>query len=211
MAGDRQAREQIVQIVHELFASGHLTATGGNVSSRSPDGETVWITPSGQFKGGLDVDSLVRIRADGSVVEGTHAPSIEFRMHFRSYEARPDATGAVHTHSPVATAFGICNQHFEPINTDAVALADTVHVPWHMPGTAELADAVHEAMKHSRGVILRNHGLMALGDDLRGAATRAALIEDTARIALYVKQFGGSVSLLPDEAVEELRSMPEFI
>ena len=63
MASDLEARQQIVQIVNELYRDGHLTATGGNVSSLSNDGETVWITPSGLFKGTLAEDSLVRIRA----------------------------------------------------------------------------------------------------------------------------------------------------
>ncbi len=211
MGSDNDARELIIQIVHELFSAGHLTSTGGNVSNRSSDGETIWITPSALYKGGLTADSLVRIRPDGSVVEGSNQPSIEYRMHFRAYDARPGSLGAVHTHSPVATAFGICNQKFEPINTDAVALADTQTVPWFMPGTAELADAVFDAMKTSRGAILQNHGLMAVGEDLRHAATRAAMIEETARIALYVKQFGGEVSLLTDDAVERLGSITEFL
>jgi ribulose-5-phosphate 4-epimerase/fuculose-1-phosphate aldolase len=211
MVGDREARQQIVQIVNELYRDGHLTATGGNVSSLSSDGETAWITPSGLFKGTLTEDSLVRIRADGSVVEGANKPSIEFRMHFRAYEARPGSTGAVHTHSPIATAFGICNQRFEPINTDAVALADTVTLPWLMPGSSELADAVFEALKTSRGAILQNHGLIAVGDDLRKAATRASMIEETAKLALYVKQFGGTVSLIPEAGIERLASITDFI
>jgi len=132
-------------------------------------------------------------------------------MHFRAYEARPTSTGVVHTHSPVATAFGICNQKFAPINTDAVALADTPLVPWFMPGTAELADAVFGAIQQSRGAILQNHGLLAVGEDLRRAATRAAMIEETAKLALYVKQFGGEVSLLSDDAVERLASITEFL
>ena len=211
MAGDSEARELIVQIVGELFAAGHLTATGGNVSNRSADGETIWITPSGLYKGGLSAESLVRIRADGSVVEGSNRPSIEYQMHFRAYQARPGSLGAVHTHSPVATAFGICNQKFEPINTDAVVLRDTQTVPWFLPGTAELADAVFDALKNSRGAILQNHGLMTIGEDLRQAATRAAMIEETAKIALYVKQFGGEVSLLSDEAIERLGPITEFL
>jgi len=211
MGSDREARQQILQIVNELFTSGHLTATGGNVSSRSPDGETIWITASGLFKGGLDEASLVRIHWDGSVAEGTHKPSIEWRMHIRSYDARPGATGAVHTHSPVATAFGICNQKFEPINTDAVVLADTSLVPWYMPGSGELADAVHEAMQQSPGAILQNHGLMAVGDDLRKAATWAAMIEETAKISLYVKQFGGEVSLIPDGWAKRIGQAYGFI
>lgn len=211
MQTDTEAREQIVQIVNDLFQTGHLTATGGNVSALSGDGETIWITPSGLYKGDLDEDSLVHIRSDGSVIQGSNKPSIEYQMHFRAYRARDGMRGAVHTHSPIATAFGICNQSFPPINTDAVFLADTQTVPWFMPGTAELAEAVGEALEKSRGAIMQNHGLMAVGKDLRKAATRAMLIEETAKIVLYVRQFGGDVTLLPEDRVEQLSKVADFM
>lgn len=211
MQTDREARQQIVQIVGELFQSGHLTPTGGNVSALSGDGETLWITPSGLFKGTLSEDSLVHIKPDGSVIQGTNKPSVEYQMHFRSYRARKGVTGAVHTHSPIATAFGICNQRFDPINTDAVFLADTQIVPWFMPGTKELAEAVGLALEKSRGAILQNHGLMTVGKDLRAAATRAILIEETAKLQLYMKQFGGQLSLIPDEWVKKLAGLSDFM
>jgi L-ribulose-5-phosphate 4-epimerase len=211
MPSDREAREQIVQIAHEFFFAGHLTSTGGNISARSSECDAIWITPRGVYKGELGEEDLVLVRPDGEVLEGINEPSIECPMHFASYRARPEAAGAVHTHSPVATAFGICGQRFQPINTDAVALADTVIVPWHMPGSEELAEAVGRALDRSRGVILQNHGLMTVGDDLRKAATRAAMIEETARLSLYVEQFGGAVSLLPDEWIERLAPLDEFV
>lgn len=211
MLTDREARQQIVQITEELFHAGHLTSTGGNISATASDGETLWITPSQLFKGGVSEDDLVHVSGDGTVIEGRRKPSIEFRMHFASYAARPGSTGAVHTHSPIATAFGICNQTFEPINTDAIALSDTVTVPWFMPGSPELADAVGEAIAKSRGAILQNHGLMAVGDDLRKAATRAAMIEETAKLSLYIKQFGGAVTHLPEDWVKKLEPIKDFL
>jgi L-fuculose-phosphate aldolase len=211
MLTDREVREQIVQITEELFHAGHLTPTGGNISGTNSGGESIWITPSQLFKGGLSADDLVHIRPDGSVIEGRRKPSIEFKMHFASYRARPGSSGAVHTHSPIATAFGICNQRFEPINTDAIALADTQTVPWFMPGSGELAEAVGEALRKSRGAILQNHGLMAVGDDLRKAATRAAMIEETAKLQLYIKQFGGTVTLLPEAWVKKLEPIKDFL
>ena len=211
MLTDREARQQIIQITNDLFSTGHLTATGGNVSATSSGGETIWITPSGLYKGDLKEDVLVHIKPDGSVIEGAMKPSIEFKMHFNAYRSREGSAGAVHTHSPIATAFGICNQKFEPINTDAVFLADTQTVPWFMPGSAELADAVGAALTKSRGCILQNHGLMAVGADLRKAATRAMLIEETAKIHLYMKQFGGEVALLPDQWIAELSKYADFV
>lgn len=211
MQTDREARQQIVQIVNELFHTGHLTPTGGNISALSGDGETIWITPSGLYKGALTEDSLVHIRSDGSIIQGENKPSIEYQMHFRAYRSREGMTGAVHTHSPIATAYGICNQKFQPINTDAIFLADTEIVPWLMPGTAELAEAVGTALEKSRGAIMQNHGLMAVGTDLRSAATRAMMIEETAKLSLYVKQFGGAVTLIPDPWVEQIAAYADFM
>ena len=208
---DREARQLIVQITNELFTTGHLTATGGNVSAVAEEEGTLWVTPSRMYKGGITEGDLVRIRPDGSVVEGERPPTVEWQMHYASYGARPGTTGAVHTHSPVATAFGITGQSFPPINTDAVFLRDTVTVPWIMPGTKDLADAVGDAMRKSRGCILRNHGLMAVGKTLRDAATRAMMLEETAKLVLYCKQFGGEVALLPDEWVEQLAQLADFI
>lgn len=208
---DHEARELVLQITNELFSMGLLTATGGNISSLANEEGTIWITPSQMYKGGLRGEDLVRIRHDGSVVEGQRQPSIEFQMHARAYEARPDSTGAIHTHAPVATAFGICNQKFPPINTDAVFLRDTVTVPWLMPGSKELADAVGEALRVSRGAILQNHGLMTVGPTLRKAATRAMLLEETAKIVLYTRQFGGDVSYIPEDWVEKLAQFSDFV
>lgn len=211
MSTDAEAREQVIQITNELFAMGLLTATGGNVSAMASDGESMWITPSQMYKGGLRAGDLVRITRDCTVVEGERVPSVEWQMHWAAYTARAGTSGAVHTHAPIATAFGIANQTFPPINTDAVFLRDTPTVPWYMPGSKELADAVGEALGKSRGCILQNHGLMTVDKNLRKAATRAMLIEETTKIALYVKQFGGNVSLLPDEWVERLLPLADFV
>jgi autoinducer 2 (AI-2) kinase len=208
---DHEAKELVLQVTNELFAMGLMTATGGNVSSLANEEATIWITPTRMFKGGLAERDLVRIDRSGHVLEGERAPSIEWQMHFASYAARPGSTGAIHTHAPIATAFGITNQTFPPLNTDAVFLRDTVTVPWIMPGTKQLADAVGAALEKSPGCMLQNHGLMTVGKDLRDAATRAMVLEETAKIVLYVKQFGGEMSVIPPDWVEQLAQLPGFI
>jgi len=211
MRTDAEAKQQIVEIAQDLFAMGQLTPTGGNVSAKGADPELIWITPSQMYKGGLTTDSLMLIKRDGTIVEGTNRPSIEYQMHWASYASRPEATAAVHTHALAATAFGITNQSFPPLNTDAIALADTQIVPWFMPGSPELAQAVGEAIKVSRGVILQCHGLMAVGETMRKAANRAVMLEETARLFLYCKQFGGELTVIPPDWVERLLPIKDFI
>ena len=211
MRTDDEARRQIVEIANDLFAVGQLTPTGGNISARAADDDKIWITPSQLYKGSLTIDSLLCITEDGNVVAGEGKPSVEYQMHWQSYDARPEATAAVHTHAPYVTAFGITNQKFPPINTDAIFLADTQIVPWSMPGSKELADSVAEALKVSRGAILQCHGLMAVGKTMRDAATRAMMLEETAKLVIYCKQFGGELTLIPPEWVERLAGFANFL
>ena len=175
---DKEAKELVIQITNELFAMGLLTATGGNISATANEEGTIWITPSRMYKGGLCDADLVRIDQSCKVLEGERPPSVEWQMHFASYAARPGTTGAVHTHAPVATAFGITNQTFPPINTDAVFLRDTVTVPWIMPGSKELARASDDRMarqgnradpgRPGRQVLRARH----VNDDQRGQQAR---------------------------------------
>ena len=168
MTTNAEAKELVVQITNEMFQLGMLTCTGGNVSSKSSDGETIWITPSQLYKGSLREADLVRIRDDGSTVEGARPPSVEWQMHFGCYRARPDTKGALHTHSPIATAAGIVNAlPFPPINTDAVFLRDTQLVPWFMPGSKELADAVGSVREVVSRALrdLRSAGIVATSTD----------------------------------------------
>jgi ribulose-5-phosphate 4-epimerase/fuculose-1-phosphate aldolase len=211
MRTDAEARQQIIDIVHELFAMGQLTPTGGNVSARGADPDKLWITPSQMYKGALTLESLCCVGEDGALHEGVNKPSVEYQMHWASYRARADATAAVHTHAPYVTAFGITNQTFPPINTDAIFLADTRIVPWFMPGSKELADAVGEALGASRGAILQCHGLMAVGKTMRDAATRAMMLEETAKLVLLCRQFGGDVAVIPAEWVQTLSSVASFL
>ena len=203
MRTDAEARQQIIEIANDLFAMGHLTPTGGNISARAADDDKIWITPSQLYKGSLT-------RRLAALHHAPTARSSRARASRRSSTrctgsrigARPgrDRRGA-HPR-PAATAFGITNQKFPPINTDAIFLADTQIVPWFMPGSKELADAVAEALKVSRGAILQCHGLMAVGKTMRDAATRAMMLEETAKLFLYCKQFGGELAVIPPEWVE---------
>ena len=72
-----------------------------------------------------------------------------------------------------------------------------------------LLDAQGEVV--SRGAILQCHGLMAAGKTMRDAATRAMMLEETAKLLLCCKQFGGEMTVLPTEWVERLAGFASFL
>ena len=45
---------------------------------------------------------------------------------------------------------------------------------------------------------------------MHDAAKRAMMLEETAKVVLYCKQFGGELTLIPDEWVQNLAGIREF-
>jgi L-fuculose-phosphate aldolase len=140
-----------------MAAEGLVAGTEGNVSARAV--ELVAISPTGLAYDTLRPEDVPLVEPDGTLVEGP-APSVELPMHLAVLAARPDVGAVVHTHSPHATA------------------GPTVPVAEGRSGTAELGSAVVAALGAGDAVVIRAHGPVCVGFDLRAALARAIELED---------------------------------
>jgi sugar (pentulose or hexulose) kinase/phosphoglycerate dehydrogenase-like enzyme/ribulose-5-phosphate 4-epimerase/fuculose-1-phosphate aldolase/putative sterol carrier protein len=210
-AGD--VRTELVEVVNELYVAQLITATGGNVSARIPGRpDEIWITPSQLFKGHLRPESLVRIDLDGQPLDaGSLSPSSERLMHCAVYRARPDAQAIIHAHAPQATILANTGLPFLPISTEAAFFGDIPRVPFIMPGTEELAQAVAAAARESWAVLMQNHGLLVAGRSLRRAGDMVEIIERSAEIILGCHMVGKKSPTLPDEIVAMLQQMGDLL
>jgi autoinducer 2 (AI-2) kinase len=205
-------RSELVQVVRELYAQELITATGGNVSARIPGRDELWITPSQLFKGDLRPEILVRIGLDGATLETQGAaPSSERLMHCAVYRARPDAQAVVHAHAPHATILANAGLPFLPISTEAAFFGELPRVPFIMPGTDALAQAVEEAARESWAVLMVNHGLLVAGRSLRRAADMTEIVERSAQVILGCHALGREPPVLPPAVVAELRALGDLV
>ncbi len=205
-------RHGLVATVHELYATQLITATGGNVSVRIPDQDQIWITPSQLFKGDLSPEVLVRLDLDGhSLDPDARSPSSEWSMHCAIYRARSNVKAVVHAHAPHATILANSGLAFVPISTEAAFFADLPRVPFIMPGTRELADAVAEAMGDGWAVLMVNHGLLVAARSLRRAADMVEIIDRSAELILGCHAVGREPPSLPEDVVETLRKMGDLV
>jgi len=213
--GERDVRHELLETVNELYEYHIITATGGNVSVRNPDNpEECWITPSQVFKGDLRPELMVRISLDGKPLDpGSRSPSSEWGFHTLTLKKKPKANAVIHAHAPNATILANTGIPFLPISSDAAFFGDIKRVPFMIPGSDELAEAVSDAMIDEWAVFMENHGIVVAGRSLRRASDMAQIIERTAEVILgcYQATGGKPPKVIPQEAIDLFRSMADIV
>jgi autoinducer 2 (AI-2) kinase len=195
-----------------MYAQGLITSTGGNVSVRIPGKDELWITPNSLFKGALRADMLVRVDLEGNPIgDSAHAPSSERMLHCAVYRSNPNVGAVIHSHAPKATTLGLAGLPFLPISTEAAFIGEIPRVPFIMPGTVELADAVGAAIKNAPAVIMQNHGLIVGGENLRHTIDMTLIIEQTADKLIACHTLGKTPPVLPEEIIVAIRSLGQLI
>ena len=82
---DVQAKQMILEVGRRMYQGGFVAANNGNISCKVGDNE-IWATPTGVSKGFMTEDMLVKLDLEGNVLEGTHKPSSEIKMHLRVFK-----------------------------------------------------------------------------------------------------------------------------
>lgn len=206
MSGDELAdiRQEMLAVGREMVLSGLVIATWGNISCRTTGG--CLVTPSGMAYGELQPEDLVLVGGDGQILPGQRRPSSELQLHRRIYDARPDVGAVVHTHSPAACSFAVARQGIPVILEEmAQLIGGSVEVAEYAPpGGEELAANAIKTLGQRNGVLLANHGLVAVGRSLAEAMTIAQLAEKAAQVMLGAKTLGRVWTISPEDT-ESLR------
>lgn len=195
--------DAFIETCHEAAGRGLMRCSGGNLSQQLDDTRFL-VTSSGSWMERLSVEevSLCRI-ADGAVLYGPK-PTIEIGFHAGILGTRPDVNVVMHFQSPCATAMA-CRQtdntHYFVIPEIPFYIGDVERVPYLLPGSKELSDAVTGAMQDHDMVIMSNHGLVTVATDCIHAIQNAEFFELACHIIIHS---GNALKLLPKEDVERL-------
>lgn len=189
-----EVREQICDVCHKMWQLGWVVANDGNVSVKLDDG-TFLATPTGISKSFITPEKLVRIDANGEVLEGQEGakPSSEIKMHLRCYQEREDVRAVVHAHPPTATGFAVAHldmDRYTMIET-VIAIGSIPVTPYGTPSTYEVPDAIAPYLKEHDVMLLENHGALTVGTDLINAYYRMETLELYAKISLTAHLLGG--------------------
>ena len=209
MSAEAQLRHDIVEVGRRLWTRGFVASNDGNISVRiGPD--RLLMTPASVSKGFMTPEMMVVTDLEGKLLEGApgRKPSSEIMMHLVAYRERPDVGAVVHSHPPLSTGFAVAG-----IPLDRAVLAEVVttlgSIPiaeYGTPSTRELAESVAPYVRAHDGLLLANHGALALGADLFAAYYKMETIEHFARISLVARMLGRE-HLLSREEVGRLQDL----
>lgn len=202
-----QLREQVCKVAQRMALERLVTLTSGNVSAIDRGTGAVAVTPSAVAYSGMDPMDVVVVDVNGQVLEGRWQPSTELPMHLYIYARGPAWIGAVvHTHSTYAAALSTVLDEVPAILAETVvALGGSLRAaPYRRTGTRELGEVVLQALEGRRAVLLQNHGLVAVGEDLERAYAAAVMAEEACHV-YYIARTLGVPRALPPEEVQALR------
>jgi len=199
----RTLKETVCALHGELVRWGLVTWTSGNVSARVPGEDLMVIKPSGVAYDELTPDSIVVTDLDGRPVGDGLTPSSDTRSHAYIYRELSAVNGVVHTHSTYATAWAARG---EPVPCVLTAMADEFGgeipvAPFAPIGDEAIGRLVVTTLRGHRSpaVLLRNHGVFAIGPTATAAVKAAVMCEDAARTVHHARQLGPPIAIEPGD------------
>ena len=139
-------------------------------TARVPGTEHILINPYGLMFDEITASSLVKIDHDGNVIDDATGLGINhagFVIHGAVHQARPETSCVIHTHTRAGVAVSAQKCGLLPISQHAqyvepmVTYHDYEGIALDMDERTRLAA---DLGKTSKAMIMRNHGLLTLGD-----------------------------------------------
>src|SRR4051794_23618666 len=116
---DLELRQQLVTASHILAAHGHNDFVWGHAAVRAGDGSGVWMKPAALGMEEVQLDDLVLVDWNGTVLQGHRRRHAEYPIHTRIMAARREVGATVHTHAASCASFSSLDTPLVPVSHEA--------------------------------------------------------------------------------------------
>lgn len=206
-------KKQVCVANLELVQRGVVIYTWGNVSGIDRKENLVVIKPSGVDYNGMKPEDMVVVDLEtGEKVEGNYNPSSDTPTHLALYRAFPSIGGVTHTHSVNAVAFAQAGMDIAALGTTHAdyfygaipctrALTNEETENAYELNTGKVIVECFEERKLDPaavpGVLVRNHGPFAWGQDAASSVYHAVVMEVVADMNLKTLRLNPAASMPP--------------
>ncbi|HWC38166.1 MAG TPA: class II aldolase/adducin family protein [Acidimicrobiales bacterium] len=203
---ERLHRKQRLAAAFRLFSRfGFDEGVAGHITARDPERlDHFWVNPFGVHFGHIRVRDLILVNDQGEVVEGDYAVNTAaFAIHSQVHAARPDVIAAAHAHSIYGKSWSALGRTLDPITQDVCAFYNDHALFDDYTGVVldvEEGKRLAHALGDSKAVILRNHGLLTVGQSVDEAAWWFITMERSCQAQLLAEAAGKPVLIDEDSA-----------
>ncbi len=189
---DLTPHQEVVLLARTLWHEGYDDHLAGHISYRQSDG-TLLCTPWLLLWDELRPDDVLRVDADGAVLEGRWPVPPGFTLHLELHRRRPDVVVAVHGHPRFATVWADlgrvpeCYDQSSALGGGEPVVVDEYAGPVDAPDAAARAVA---SLGSASSAFLSNHGVLVTAGSVRAAHQRAVALEYRSRRAWHVDAVG---------------------
>ena len=204
---ERMHRKVQLAAAFRMFSKAGLDeGVAGHITARDPEfPDSYWVNPFGMHFSLIKQSDLVRVNHAGEVVEGDRAVNgAAVAIHCAVHAARPDVVAAAHAHGPYGKTLSSLPMRIEPLTQDACAFYDDHGVHDSYTGVVldvEEGRRIGESLGGHKAVILRNHGMLTVGESVESAAWWFITLERTAQSQLMAYAAGTPRPIGHDEAI----------
>ena len=181
--------QQLADAIRMLERAG-IIDHHGHCSARR-DASSFYINSGASVRGALTVDDIVTVDLDGTLLEGTARPPLEFHIHSAVYRARPDVHAVMHTHPQWSTFLTMVGEPYRPVYAQGVLLGDIPLLDSPLSvNTRPMGERMAAALGQGPAVLLKAHGVVVVGANIVECFALAAYVEENAYRQYMAMQIG---------------------
>jgi ribulose-5-phosphate 4-epimerase/fuculose-1-phosphate aldolase len=177
-----------------LGTQGHDDLNLGHLSARTQEqSDIMFMKGRGLCLSEIFSQDLVTIDFDYKKIGGERDAHGELPIHIEIYKKRPDVNCIIHTHPIYTTAFSATGQTLRPVNNEGVLFATPLpyfDAVTDLIVTLELGEALADKLGDEKAIILKNHGIVVVGESIEKATITAFLLEKAVKTLFVAKVLG---------------------
>uniref|UniRef100_A0A8C5S9D3 Adducin 3 n=1 Tax=Laticauda laticaudata TaxID=8630 RepID=A0A8C5S9D3_LATLA len=187
--------------ITDLFGWAHLANSYITVRV-SKEQDHILIIPEGLSFSEASASNLVKVNIIGDVVDqgstNLRNDTAGFSPHAAIYSMRPDVRCVIHIHTPATAAVSSMKCGILPISQEALILGDVAYYDYHgsLDDQEERIDLQKVLGPSCKVLVLRNHGVVALGETLEEAFHYIYNVQLACEIQVHALAAGGTDNLL---------------
>lgn len=200
----KKEKDEIIKAGIKLDRYGLIVLSGGNVSLRV-EKDKILVTPSGMIYEEMVTDDIILMDLTGNIIEGKRKASVDTKALLYIYNNMTDVKAIIHTHQPYATALGLIQDEFKcNLTTLANATKGSVKVcPFSSAASEQMGIEAVENLNGKLAVILKNHGVIAVGNSLKQALYSCVYLEEAAKTYCIAKSMSDNIAMMTDKQIEQ--------